>query len=53
MSEHGPHCATCTCGCTCGYGGQHEPTNLRCDLNQGDLMGNFLPAPAAEGGDAR
>lgn len=30
----GPHCQTCTCGCTCGYGGFHEPENQRCELNQ-------------------
>lgn len=28
------HCNTCTCGCTCGYGGQHEPENAACALNQ-------------------
>ncbi len=22
-----------TLGCTCGYGGYHEPMNVRCDLN--------------------
>lgn len=33
MSEHGPHCVTCVCGCTCGYGGHHEPTNRNCALN--------------------
>ena len=27
------HCPTCTCGCTCGWGGQHDPDNPRCDLN--------------------
>jgi hypothetical protein len=34
MSERGPHCETCTCGCTCGYGGQHEPENPHCELNR-------------------
>lgn len=34
MAGHGPHCETCTCGCTCGYGGFHEPENPRCALNQ-------------------
>ena len=33
MSEHGPHCETCTCGCACGYGGHHEPENPHCELN--------------------
>lgn len=32
-AESGPHCETCTCGCTCGWGGQHSPDNPRCDLN--------------------
>jgi len=36
MAEHGPHCETCTCGCTCGYGGQHEPDKETCELNQDD-----------------
>ena len=30
------HCPTCTCGCTCGYGGQHEPSNVNCDLYDPD-----------------
>jgi hypothetical protein len=30
--EEAPHCASCTCGCTCGYGGLHEPENPRCEL---------------------
>ena len=29
-----PHCPTCTCGCTCGYGGLHEPENPRCELTR-------------------
>jgi hypothetical protein len=32
--EHGPHCETCTCGCTCGYGGEHLDNNPRCALNE-------------------
>lgn len=28
------HCPTCTCGCTCGYGGQHEPNNVMCALSE-------------------
>lgn len=47
--EHGPHCATCTCGCTCGYGGQHEPANARCDLNQATTPAE----PPTEAGDPR
>ena len=41
MAEHGPHCETCTCGCTCGYGGQHEPDKESCELNrqQQDIIG--------------
>jgi hypothetical protein len=31
------HCPTCNCGCTCGYGGLHEPLNARCAL--------FIPDP--------
>jgi hypothetical protein len=27
------HCETCTCGCTCGFGGLHDDGNPRCDLN--------------------
>lgn len=34
MADHGPHCHTCTCGCTCGYGGQHDPNNPHCYLNE-------------------
>lgn len=30
------HCETCTCGCTCGYGGFHEPENEACELNKSD-----------------
>jgi hypothetical protein len=33
VENDAPHCPTCTCGCTCGYGGLHEPENPRCELN--------------------
>lgn len=43
--EHGPHCETCTCGCTCGYGGQHVAENSRCSLNQADWPEVFKTPP--------
>jgi hypothetical protein len=46
MSERGPHCETCTCGCTCGYGGQHEPENPHCELNRGSE--GTMSAPYSE-----
>lgn len=37
-AENGlPHCPTCTCGCTCGFGGEHLDNNPRCDLNRRDI----------------
>lgn len=27
----GGHCASCTCGCTCGYGGDHVEGNPLCE----------------------
>lgn len=27
------HCQTCTCGCTCGDSGHHDPGNSACDVS--------------------
>lgn len=35
------HCDTCTCGCTCGYGGQHDDINPRCALNTDTCIGTL------------